>query len=298
MNEKIAGWLQNGPLLLDGGIGSQLRLAGLRGGESADLWNLTFPDEVLRIHTRFVAAGSGVVLTNSFGANRLRLACYGAADQTVRVNRRAAQIARAAAGRDALVFGSIGPSGTGSANGEEARREWRGAFAEQAQALADTGVDGLVVETMTDPSELYEAVAAAKTTALPVAACMTFGTGKESGRTIGGVVPEDAVRVMLDAGADIVGANCGAGTRGFLSLCRRFRAACDRPIWMKPSAGLPRRVGDRLFYDASAEGFAADAAELAEAGAAFVGGCCGVTPAFIRELRKLLDRRRDSFCPS
>lgn len=291
-SEKVAGWLKDGPLLLDGGGGTSLHPPGIDQGPPVDLWNLTFPDQVLELHRRFVAAGSDVILTNSFGANRFRLARFDAAEKTADVNRRAAEIARAAAGRGRLVFGSIGPAGVSLAKGEASRRDLFDAFVEQARALADAGVDGLVIETMTDTAELYEAVRAAKGTGLPVAACMTFGFGKENDLTAAGVTPEEAAEAVLESGADIVGANCGAGTKGFLSICRRFRAACGLPIWMKPSAGIPRLVGDKLFYDQSAGEFAAEAVKLFDAGALFVGGCCGASPAYIEELRKLLDRRR------
>lgn len=292
MNEKLAAWLSKGPLLLDGGTGTSLRLAGLAPNGSPDLWNLTFPERVLHAAKSFRSAGSDILLTNSFGANRLMLARFGAADKVAEVNRRAAEIARAAAGESALVFGTIGPAGTDPSDGEASRRELYSVFAEQAQSLAAAGVDGLVIETMTGIAELCEAIRGARTTALPVAACMTFGTGERKDRTGTGITPEEAAEAIVAAGADIIGANCGAGTGGFLSLCRRFRAVCALPVWMKPSAGIPRVEGDKLIYGQTPETFTAAAAELLDAGASFVGGCCGITPVFIRRLRSLLDRRR------
>ncbi|MBO7708075.1 MAG: homocysteine S-methyltransferase family protein [Thermoguttaceae bacterium] len=287
MNETIADWLSDGPLLLDGGLATSLCPAP---GRPAVLWNMSAPEAVLRLHAEFAAAGSDVVLTNSFGANRFALARCGADVDAAAVNRRAAELARAAVRKGVLVFGAIGPTGASPAKGEVSRREQYLAFVEQARALADAGVDGLVIETMTDPAELREAVRAAKTTAVPVAACMTFGAGKEHDLTPSGVTVEEAAGILLDEGADIVGANCGVGVKGFLSVCRRLRAACRLPIWMKPSAGLPRVVGDKLLYDQSPEEFADAAAELVGAGASFVGGCCGTTPAYIAELRKRLGR--------
>ncbi|MBQ6159300.1 MAG: homocysteine S-methyltransferase family protein [Thermoguttaceae bacterium] len=292
MNEKLAAWLSDGPLLLDGGTGSLLRFAGLAPNESPDLWNLTFPEKLLHAAKSFRSAGSDILLTNSFGANRLMLARFGAAERVADVNRRAAEIARAAAGKSALVFGTIGPTGVNLSNGDVSRRELYGVFAEQAQSLAAAGVDGLVIETMTDIAELCEAIRGARTTPLPVAACMTFGTGKRKDRTGAGITPEEVAEAVSAAGADIIGANCGAGTEGFLSLCRRFRAVCALPVWMKPSAGIPRTAGDKLIYDLTPETFTAAVAELLDAGASFVGGCCGVTPVFIGRLRSLLDRRR------
>jgi len=192
----------------------------------------------------------------------MALAGYGAAEAVGAVNRAGAAISRRAAGGRVRVFGSMGPGGD------------REAFLEQARALAEGGVEGLVIETMTDLAEARVAVAAARVVGLPVVASMVFGCGQ--------VAPEEEARELTAAGADVIGANCGAGIAGYASICRRLRAATDRPIWIKPSAGLPELVEGRAVYRMTPAEFAGYVPELVEAGAAYVGGCCGTGPEFIR----------------
>ncbi|MGI5831526.1 MAG: homocysteine S-methyltransferase family protein [Thermoguttaceae bacterium] len=297
MNETIATWLADGPLVLDGGLGTQLQLLGLPVGEAPDLWNLTNPEKVGEVAAAYAAAGSDIILTNTFGANRFLLARHGAADKVAEVNRRGVEIAKkaaAASGRPVRVFGSMGPTGIMLMMGQETSESLREAFQVQAEAMAAGGADGIAIETMSDPAEIKEAIAASKSTGLPVAASMTFGAGKKKDRTMMGTTPEQAVAVMTEAGADILGSNCGQGIDGFLPICRRYRAASDLPVWMKGNAGLPRVEGEKVFYDQTPEGFAAAAARLLEEGVSFLGGCCGTTPDYIRELRKLVDAWKES----
>lgn len=285
-------WLGNGPLVTDGGWGTQLQQLGLPVGIQPDLWNLTRPDEVETVARSYVEAGSDIILSNTFGANRFTLAKAGAADQVVKINLAGGKISRRAAdsasGRVVRVFASLGPTGKLIMTGEVTEDELFEVFREQANALARTGVDAFVVETMSDPQEASAAIRAAKTTGLPVVGCMTFDSGRNKDRTMMGTTIEQAVAAMVAAGADAVGANCGQGIDGFIPLCKRFREATDLPVWMKGNAGLPQVVDGKTVYTQTPEGFAEKAKILLEEGASFIGGCCGTSPDYIRKLRALL----------
>jgi 5-methyltetrahydrofolate--homocysteine methyltransferase len=199
----------------------------------------------------------------------------------VEINRAGAEISRRAAGRGVRVFASIGPTGKLLALGETDAAELRAVFEEQARALAGAGVDALLLETFADLAELRPAIAAARTTGLPIVASMVFDSGPARDRTMMGITPEQAAAAMSEAGADAVGANCGNGIDGFIPVCRRLRAATNLPLWLKPNAGLPEIVDGRPVYRTAPEYFATRALELVNAGATFVGGCCGTNPAFI-----------------
>lgn len=295
MNDKVAQWLSNGPLVIDGGWGTQLQLRGLPLGEHPDLWNLTNPEKVEEVAAAYVAAGSDIILTNTFGANRFLLARHNAAEKTAEVNKRGVEISKKAAeaaGRPVLVFASMGPTGVMLMMGQETPESLSEAFTVQANAIAEAGADAIVIETMSDLAELKLAVEAAKSTGLPVAASMTFDSGRQKDRTMMGATPEQAVKAMTEAGADIIGSNCGQGIDGFLQICERYRAASDLPIWMKGNAGLPRMEGEKTVYSQTPEAFAESAEKLLDLGASFIGGCCGTTPDYIRKLRERTDRRK------
>lgn len=277
-----------GPVITDGAWGTQLQAQGLAAGECPDHWNLTQPARVEAVARAYVDAGSQVILTNTFGANRLRLAAHGLGERAAEINRAGAQISRRAAGRRARVFASIGPTGKMLALGETNEAELREVFAEQAGALAAEGVDALLLETFSDLDEIRPALAAARATGLPVVASLVFDSGPARDRTMMGTTPEQAVAALVEAGADVLGANCGRGIEGYIPICRRLRAATERPLWIKPNAGLPEVVDGRAVYRTSPEQFAARVPDLIAAGATFVGGCCGSTPAFIAAVRRRL----------
>jgi len=280
--------LPPGPVITDGAWGTQLQTLGLGAGECPDAWNLTHADRVETVARAYVEAGSQVILTNTFGANRLRLAAHGLGDQTAEINRAGARISRRAAGQHVKVFASIGPTGKLLATGETNEAELRAVFEEQAGALAAEGVDALLLETFADLDEIRAAMAAAKATGLPVVASLVFGSGPARDRTMMGTTPEQAAAAVIAAGADAVGANCGNGIDGYIPICRRLRAATDRPLWLKANAGLPEIVDGRPVYRTSPEYFAARTLDLVKAGATFVGGCCGTTPAFITAIKQAL----------
>jgi methionine synthase I (cobalamin-dependent) len=165
------------------------------------------------------------------------------------------------------------------------------AFSEQAHALAEAGVDAILVETMTDLDEAAIAVQAAARTGLPVIASMVFDSGPDRDRTMMGVSIADAAERLAGAGACVLGANCGIGIEGAASLVAQFRAASSLPVWIKPNAGLPELEHNRIVYRISPGDYARHAPVLVAAGATFIGGCCGTTPDFIRALRAILDAR-------
>jgi methionine synthase I (cobalamin-dependent) len=288
MNPQIQLLLAGGPVVTDGAWGTQLQARGLAVGDFPDLWNLVHPDRVSEVAAAYVDAGSQVILTNTFGANRIRLHEQGAATSVAAINARGVELSRQAAGGRARVFASIGPSGKLLAAAEVTPEELRSAFAEQAKALASGGADALVVETMSDLEEARLAVGAARETGLPVVACMVFDSGKNKDRTMMGNTPEQAAEALTDAGADVVGANCGQGIAGFVSICKRLKAATACPIWIKANAGLPLVVDGQARYTTTPDEFASYIPGLIEAGASFVGGCCGTAPEFIAAVKRSL----------
>lgn len=291
MNTTVSSWLQSGPLLLDGGWGTQLQLRGLEVGMHPDLWNLANPDKVLEVAQAYVDAGSDIILTNTFGATRFTLGRHGSENKVDEINRAGVEISKKAAEGKAKVFASMGPSGVVLMMGTTTEDELYEAFLQQAQAIASAKPDGIVVETMSDLTEAVLAVKAAKTTGLPVAACMVFDSGKNKDRTMMGTTPEQSVEKLTEAGADIIGSNCGQGIEGFVPICERMRAATDLPLWMKANAGLPEVVDGKTVYSQSPEEFAEKAMRLLDAGANFIGGCCGTSPEFIAAVRTKLDNR-------
>ncbi len=285
MHNLIEQMIANGPVVTGGAWGTELQARGLPLGSFPEAWNLSHPDCVLEVAKAYVDAGSQVILTNTFSANRLRLAEGGLADRVTEINREGVRISRAAVqGRGAWVFASIGPTGKLLMDGSVSPDEMKSAFEEQACALGEAKADGLVVETMSDLAEAELAVGAARATGLPVVACMVFDSGKDKDRTMMGATPEQTAEALATAGAEVIGANCGQGITGFVPICKRLRAATDRPLWLKPNAGLPTLVDGRAIYNTTPDEFADSTKQLIQLGANFVGGCCGTRPDFIRAI--------------
>jgi 5-methyltetrahydrofolate--homocysteine methyltransferase len=277
---------QSSPVITDGAWGTELQKRGLALGEPADLWNLTHPEDVEAVARDYVRAGSQIILTNTFRGNPVSLADLGAADKTDLINREGARLSRATAGREVLVFGSLGPTGKNLAKQEIDARTVTDAFKLQAEALANGGADALLFETFSDVEEARLAVRTAKPTGLPIIVSFAFCTGPNLDQTTTGADPETAARAMVEEGADAVGANCGAGPERFHLICRRLKAASALPIWIKPSAGQPSLVDSGPVYSMTPAAFAAHLSALIDAGASFVGGCCGTNPEFIGALVK------------
>jgi methionine synthase I (cobalamin-dependent) len=284
--------MEHAPVVTDGAIGTQLMTRGLMPGECPDSWNISHPAELEGVTRGYVEAGSEIILTNTFRANRVALDAYNLADHLEDINLAGVEIARRVASGCAYVFASIGPSGKMLMNGEVSEDELKKSFAEQVGILALAGVDGFALETMSDLAEAKLAVAAARETGLPVVASMVFDSGKDKDRTMMGVTPEQAAEELTGAGADVIGANCGVGAAGYISVCQRLHAATDRPIWIKPNAGLPEIVEGKAVYRTTPEAFAAFVPALLQAGASFVGGCCGTGPEFIWAMFETLRRWR------
>ncbi len=273
-------------LLFDGSTPSALYDRGVFINRSFDEANLQSPDLVRGIHAEFLAAGAQVLTTNTWGANRLKLAAYGLEGKLADINRAGVELARAALaqqGAEGWVAGCLGPLGVriepwGPTSFEEAR----GFFQEQADLLAAAGVDLLVLESFEDLNEIHQAILAAKGTGLPVVAMMSTD---EEGRALYGTEPEWFIRQLDEWGADMVGTNGGNGPAPLLRLLERFRTATGKPIVLQPNPGLPRMVDGRLFYMASPEYLGEFARKALAAGARAVGGCSGTTPAHIRAMR-------------
>lgn len=280
---RMKDWLTGGVMISDGAWGTQLQARGLPSGTIPDTWNLTHPEKVEEVAAAYVEAGSQVILTNTFRANAVAMHGFSAAELDA-INRAGVAISKKAVGEKALVFASIGPTGKILMSGEVGAEEVASAFGAQAKSLAVAGADALLIETMSEIDEARLAVAAARATGLPVIASFAFDSGKNKDRTMMGATPESIAAAMTEAGVDAIGANCGVGVELAVPICARLHAACDVPLWIKPNAGLPKIEGTSIRYETSADYFASHYAALADAGASFVGSCCGSTPEFIRAL--------------
>jgi homocysteine S-methyltransferase len=269
--------------VFDGAMGTMLYARGIFLNVCYDELNLKQPELVRGIHSQYVRAGAELLETNTFGANPVKLAHYGLADETERINEAAARLAREAAGDRAAVVGAIGPLGIriepyGPTSVEEARR----AFGRQVEGLLAGGVDGFILETFSDLEELGAAFAAVRAQSdLPVIAQMTIGT---DGKTYYGTEPATFGPRLQAMGADVVGVNCSVGPHGVLEAVEQLARVVTVPISAQPNAGLPREVEDRKIYMASPEYMGSYARRMVEAGAQFVGGCCGTTPDHIKAM--------------
>lgn len=270
--------------LADGAWGTELQRLGAPLGSCLDEWNLIKPGLVRQVAESYVQAGSKVIMTNTFRANPISLGPHGLDGQCAAINRAGVKISREAAGHAALVFATMGPSGKMLITKEVTPEGLHEAFSAQARALAEERPDALLIETMMDVAEAKIAVAAALETGLPVIVSFVYDSGKNRDRTIMGATPEQVAAAFVGEGVHGIGANCGVGAREYVAICKRLVEACRLPIWMKPNAGLPEIVGGVARYKTTPEEFAEAAKELADAGATFVGGCCGTSPAFIRAL--------------
>lgn len=265
-------------LIGDGAIGTMLYAKGVALDANFEHLNLVRPQLVLDLHAEYLAAGAQVIETNTFGANYAKLSAIGIGGKVADINRQGAILARRAAkGRDVFVAGSMGPMGRGKQ--ELSDDQVRDSFRLQAAALAEGGVDLLILETFSELDELETALAAARETGLPVVANLAFGEGS---RLAGGIEAEDAALRLAAAGASLVGANCGAGPLELLATLRRMAAVTDLPLAAYPNSGFPEYVDGRYIYRTTPDYFAARAEEMVAAGAVLVGGCCGTTPEHIR----------------
>jgi 5-methyltetrahydrofolate--homocysteine methyltransferase len=290
--------IESGEVLLgDGALGTQLFARGLVLGEPPESWNLTRPEALEEVARGYLDAGADLITTNTFGGSPLKLARHGLEGRVAKINRAAVAAvrrARDASGRRAFVFGSIGPCGSllqpyGDADPDAVRS----GYETQIRVLAEAGVDAIGVETMTDLTEATLAVRAAKAVApgLPVLATMTFDRTPRGFFTIMGVTIARAAAGLHEAGADVVGSNCGNGIEAMVEIAREFRRHTPRPLLIQSNAGLPEIVDGQTVYRETPEFMAEKARELIAIGVSVIGGCCGTTPEHIAALRRILPPR-------
>ena len=269
--------------VLDGAMGTMLYNRGVFVNICYDELSRSQPALVQEVHEAYVKAGAEILETNTFGANPVKLSSHGLDDDTEDINRSAVTVARRAAGGKALVVGAIGPLGIRLEPwGPTARQEAIGFFTRQVRGLLDGGVDGFILETFSDLPELEAALCAVRPLSdLPVIAQMTVG---QDGNTSYGTSVDTIATRLSELGADVIGLNCSVGPAAMLDAIERMVARTDRPVSAQPNAGLPRAVDDRSIYLASPEYMGSYARRMIQAGARFVGGCCGTTPDHIRKI--------------
>lgn len=281
-------------MVSDGAWGTILQQKGLRPGECPELWALERPEVLKEIAASYFAAGSDMVQCDSFGGSSLKLTEYGLAERTSEINQAAARLsaeAAAEAGGDKWVIASVGPTGKMLLMGDVTEEEIYEAFKEQVAALAAGGADAICVETMSDLEEARLAVRAAReNTDCEVIATFTFEkTLQGDFRTMMGISPGDAATAMIEAGAHIIGSNCGNGIERMVDIVREMRrVAPETPILVHANAGLPKNIDGKDIFPESAEDMAGQISELIQAGVNIVGGCCGTTPEHIRAMRAII----------
>jgi 5-methyltetrahydrofolate--homocysteine methyltransferase len=279
------------PVLADGAMGTMLFAMGLQFGDPPEVWNLSHPDVVRRIHRGYLEAGSRILMTNTFGGNRLRLGLHNLQGRVTELNQTAAVLLRGevdAAGGTALVAGDIGPTGAiMEPTGTLAYDEAVDTFADQAAGLVAGGVDLIWVETMSDLMEIRAAIEGVRRVA-PAITLITTMTFDTRGHTMMGVSPEQAVKALTAWGADAVGGNCGNGPDELLGVIERMHAAApDAVLVGKSNAGMPELVDLQAVYKADPATMAAAGSEMLVAGARIIGGCCGTTPNHLAAMARL-----------
>ncbi|MDQ7824973.1 MAG: homocysteine S-methyltransferase family protein [Candidatus Eremiobacteraeota bacterium] len=276
-------------IVLDGAMGTELIAQGLTQGECPDLWNVLHPEKVKEVHKGYYDAGSDIVLSNTFGASRIKLEPYGLDARVEEINRAGASLLKTACPAGSLSAGDMGPMGkflkpVGPCEPEE----FEAAFQEQAKALCDGGVDLIIIETMYDLREARLALKGALGAGLPVFVTMTFTKKKRGFFTVMGDEPRKALRILADEGAQAVGCNCSLDCADMLLLVESLGAPLPVPLIVKPNAGQPRMEGDKTVYDADPAEFASQVMKMIEKGARLAGGCCGTSPRFIETLRGMI----------
>ena len=286
--KKIISELQKGRLLVsDGAWGTFLQQKGLKPGECPESWNISRPHDVLSIAHSYIDAGADLVETNSIGGSMFKLEKFGMADKVREFNKAAAEISRKAAGPDRFVMGSIGPTGKLLLMEEVTEKELYEAFKEQSMALEEGGVNAIMIETMTDLDEARIAVKAAReNTECEVFCTMTFDKIIGGGyRTMMGISPSEMAEALVDAGADLIGTNCGNGMEDMVGMVREIRAINKFiPILVHANAGRPLYHDGVTTFPETPEDMAGRVKAVIDAGANIVGGCCGTTPEHIRKI--------------
>ena len=276
----------------DGAWGTQLMARGLESGDSPEGFNLSHPEVLAEVATLYVEAGADLITTNTFGGSPLNLASYGLDDRTEEINHAAVEVIRSVVGDRAYVSASIGPTGKIlTPFGDTEPEVMREAFARQIAALVAAGADLLCIETMIDLREATLAVEAARSISadIPVIATMTFDPTPRGFFTVMGVTIERACSRLVEAGADIVGSNCGNGIDRMVEIARELIGHASVPVIIQSNAGLPENRAGELFYPESPEFKAERVGRLMDLGVGIIGGCCGTGPEHIRALRAAID---------
>ena len=279
-------------LVADGALGTMLFQRGLKPGECPELFNLTHPEILDEIASLYLQAGADIIQTNTFGGSPLKLSNYQLEARTKEINQTAVSIVKKVVDDKAYISGSCGPSGEMlEPYGNIEEETMYNSFKEQISAMINVGVDLICIETMTDLQEIMLAVKAAKSVSLrtPVMATMTFDKVPKGFYTIMGVNIEKTVEGLTEAGADIIGSNCGHGIDDMIEIAKQIKTISSKPIVIQSNAGLPENKGNELVYRESPSYFAEKTIELIEAGVSIIGGCCGTTPEHIGAIRKVVD---------
>jgi 5-methyltetrahydrofolate--homocysteine methyltransferase len=272
---------------IDGAMGTQLIEAGAPVGRCNELLNIEQPKIVQTVHQKYIDAGVDAVITNTFGGNRLILKRHGLEDRTTELNTAAAKLARGVAGEDRYVLGDIGPCGDFlEPLGEVKEVNLKAAIAEQAQALADGGVDGFIIETMTALEEVKVAVEAIQIVSdAPILVSLAYDPAKDAARTMMGVSPRQATEELADLGIIAIGFNCGTlDMDGYVALAKAYESALDGTgvlLLAEPNAGRPEVDGDKVVYKLTPDAYAEEMVKIKRTGATILGGCCGTTPAHL-----------------
>lgn len=286
--------LRQGEVLVgDGGMGSMLIERGLQIGECPEQWNLDRPEVLEEIARLYFEAGAQIVETNTFGGSPLKLSQYGLDNRTEEINVQAVRAVRAAVGDKAYVSASCGPTGRMlKPYGDVDPEEMSAAFERQFKAVMAEGVDLICIETMTDIKEATLAIKAVRSlsSSIPICATMTFDPTPKGFFTVMGVSVEQAASGLADAGADIIGSNCGNGIENMVRIAGEFKKHATLPLIIQPNAGLPEIKEGRVVYGETPEFMAEKAQRLLELGVGIIGGCCGTTPAHVAALRREVDR--------